>query len=93
LTFFAAGRVMTGLLVLLMQASLVLWPAAYSMARQLNESSAIDRILSELAAAYQLPADGVHHPPRKRFRTAEGAGAAPGRAFGASGGRRLRPAA
>ena len=88
LTFFVAGRVMSGLLVLLMQASLVLWPLAIRMAHQLNESSAIDRILNELSAAYKLPAES-HHLARKRLRTLDGA-AQP--SFGASAGR-LRPAA
>ncbi len=67
-TFFSAGKPGAGLATLGMQASLVLWPMAYRMAREFNESSAVDEMLSQLSVTYQLPAHVVMDRPSKRFR-------------------------
>jgi len=55
-TFFAAGRVGGGVLALLLQISLVGWPLAYRMARRSGDDHAVARKLSELSAAYEVPA-------------------------------------
>ncbi len=52
--FFAAGRSLAGVAALLMQISLVLWPAAVRWARQLEEQSGKDRILAELSSQHRL---------------------------------------
>jgi hypothetical protein len=69
-TFFAAGKGLAGAIALLMQASVVLWPVAYRMARQLNEADAVDRKLSELSSTYKLPNHAIFAAPSKRFRQA-----------------------
>jgi hypothetical protein len=71
-TFFAAGRVATGVGTLLMQATLVLWPVAVRMARDFSEGHAVDRMLNQLSTTYQLPAHVVlGRPNSKRFRPAK----------------------
>lgn len=63
-TFFAAGRTGGGLLALLLQISLVGWPLAYRMARQIGDDHAVERKLSELSAAYEVPA-ALRQRPRR----------------------------
>jgi hypothetical protein len=70
-TYFSAGRTGMGVVVLLMQVSLFLWPTAVRLAREYAESHAVDRMLTALSSAYQPPVQPV---PRKRF--------APGVGFG-----------
>jgi len=67
-TFFAAGRGFAGAGLLLMQASIILWPVAYRMARQLNEANAVDMKLNELSSTYKLPNHVRFATPSKRFR-------------------------
>lgn len=65
--FFADRRFMTGTIVLLMQASLLLWPWAVRWARQLNEKTHVDRMLYELSETHRVPVD-PYAMPLKRFR-------------------------
>ncbi len=69
-TFFAAGRGLAGTATLLMQASIILWPVAHRMARQVHEADAVDRKLNELSSAYKLPNHAIFANPSKRFRQA-----------------------
>jgi len=67
--FFAAGRTMLGITVLLMQLSVVLWPVASSWARQFVRETQMEKRLDELVRDYRvaLPLDGQ---PSKRFAAA-----------------------
>jgi hypothetical protein len=67
--FFAAGRPKLGVIALLMQLSLVLWPLASDWARQFARDSDLEKRLDELVRDYRLPADHPHLP-KKRFATA-----------------------
>ncbi len=67
--FFRAGRVFSGIGVLLLQLSLVFWPVASRMARGMNEQSGVERLLAELSERHRLPAD-PYGKPAKRFRQA-----------------------
>jgi hypothetical protein len=67
--FFRAGRFLPGVGVLLMQLSLVFWPAAIRMARGMNEQSGVERLLAELSERHRLPLD-PYGKPAKRFRQA-----------------------
>ncbi len=68
-TFFAAGQTGTGVLTLLMQLSLVLWPTAAGMARQFAEDSGRQRLLFELSERHRQTADPYAHAVKK-FRQA-----------------------
>jgi hypothetical protein len=65
--FFAQGRVASGLLALLMQVSLVLWPAATRWARSAIEKSGVEKFLAELAAENHVKPD-PYAQPTKKFR-------------------------
>jgi hypothetical protein len=67
--FFRAGRVVPGIGVLLLQLSLIFWPVANRMARELNERSGVERLLAELSERHRPPADH-YAKPKKRFRQA-----------------------
>lgn len=67
--FFNEGRFFVGLVVLLMQVSLVFWPLAIRWARNLHERSGVERMLYELSETHRLPAD-PYAAPMKRFRQA-----------------------
>jgi hypothetical protein len=66
-SFFSEGRVFLGFVVLAMQLSLVLWPAAARWARRSVERSGVDRLLAELSDAYALPVDPYQNV-HKKFR-------------------------
>jgi hypothetical protein len=59
-TFFAAGRPLSGLLNLAMQLSILFWPAAIASARRFNEARGIERLLNIFSTAYEVQ-------PRKTF--------------------------
>lgn len=68
-SFFASGRMVLGLLALVMQMSLVLWPLASKWARGTVDQSNIERMLAELSEANRVPVD-PYAQPLKRFRQA-----------------------
>jgi hypothetical protein len=70
LTFFAAGRVVPGLLTLLMQMTVLFWPVAARMAREFDEARGLERMLSEISQSYKLP-DSHHARARRSFRPAD----------------------
>jgi hypothetical protein len=68
-SFFSTGRVVLGLLALVMQVSLVFWPLATKWARGMVDQSNIERMLAELSEANRVPVD-PYAQPMKRFRQA-----------------------
>lgn len=66
-TFFAAGRFLTGLLVTFLQLTVLLWPFASRMAREFNETREIERMLKEISHSYKIP-DHQWVSSRRRFR-------------------------
>ena len=65
--FFAEGQILKGLVALLMQLSLVLWPLAARWAGRAAEHSGVEKLLAELARTHRAPAD-PYAPPAKKFR-------------------------
>jgi hypothetical protein len=65
--FFAERRFAAGIVVLLMQMSLLLWPWAVRRARQLRERANVERVLAQLSETHRAPVD-PHALPMKRFR-------------------------
>ena len=63
-TFFSAGETRLGLVALLMQLSLVLWPEAVRRARAFAEARGVQRMLDEFSQAHQKP----EAAPTKSFR-------------------------
>jgi hypothetical protein len=63
--FFADGRVLQGVLALLMQLTLVLWPVAAIWAKQTGESSGMEKALADLAQEHKLD---PYARPAKKFR-------------------------
>ncbi len=66
--FFSAGRTKLGVITLLMQLSLVLWPLASDWARQFARDTDLEKRLDELVKDYRLPTAHLHQP-KKRFAT------------------------
>lgn len=62
LSFFSAGQTGNGFLALLMQASLVFWPAAARWSRDSQERENIEHMLEELSDTYR-PAVGMAAEP------------------------------
>jgi hypothetical protein len=69
-TFFSAGRGAAGLLNLLMQATIVLWPLAYIWARHFNRADGVRRVLTDFSQTYEIPRS-AHVRPSRRFRQAD----------------------
>ncbi len=65
--FFAEGQPLKGLVALLMQISLILWPLASHWAGRTAEHSGVERLLAELSRTHRPPAD-PYAPPAKKFR-------------------------
>jgi len=63
--FFARGQVSMGIITLLMQLSIVLWPVASRWASKTTKSSGLERMLAELSETHKLPIG--HFQPKKRF--------------------------
>jgi hypothetical protein len=63
--FFARGQVSMGIVTLLMQLSIVLWPTASRWASKSSQSHGVDRMLAELSEAHKIPLG--HFQPKKRF--------------------------
>jgi hypothetical protein len=68
-TFFGEGRTAMGVLVLLLQATLVFWPLAARLARRETERTGIEELLNELSEANRKPEDAYRYAD-KRFRQA-----------------------
>ncbi|WP_297368068.1 hypothetical protein [Acidocella sp.] len=66
--FFADGRTAAGIMALLMQLTLVLWPFAARWATQAHERQRIERLLDELSEANIPTIDPYARAPRKKFR-------------------------
>ena len=66
-SFFHERRIFLGVVALLMQLSLVLWPAASRLARASDKHSGMEKMLAELSEANRTPAD-PYSRPTKKFR-------------------------
>jgi len=66
-TFFSEGRWGAGVAALLMQASIVLWPAASRWAHQSQERESIEKMLNELSETH-CTAQVKYRENGKRFR-------------------------
>lgn len=63
--FFADGRPVAGVLALLLQATLVLWPVAARWAFVSRERLGIERLLGELSETNRLAVDPYGMTPKK----------------------------
>jgi len=66
-SFFAAGRAVAGIVTLLMQLSLIFWPAAAIWARRASNNPEVDRKLAEFAEVHKVD---PYAKPAKKFRQA-----------------------
>jgi len=66
LTFFKAGKAVSGLTNLAMQLSVVLWPSASRQSQEFNERRGVEMLLGQLSETYKVPM--AHLAPAKRFR-------------------------
>jgi hypothetical protein len=66
-SFFTEGRILAGVVALLMQLSLVFWPAAARWARATDEQSGMEKRLAELSEAHRTQID-PYSTPTKKFR-------------------------
>jgi len=65
-TFFKAGKVLSGAIALLMQLSVLLWPAAVAWARENEEQAAINALLADYALKYPVPMSVLVDQMRRR---------------------------
>lgn len=63
--FFADGRPVAGVIALLLQATLILWPVAARWAFVAHERVGIERLLGELSETNRLEADPYGTVPKK----------------------------
>jgi len=66
-SFFSAGRPAFGIITLLMQLSLIFWPAAAIFARRAGSNPDVDRKLAEFAEVHKVD---PYAKPAKKFRQA-----------------------
>jgi len=66
--FFMEGRFGFALVLTLLQATIVFWPLALSLARRHMERRGVERLLAELAAAHRPTFEDAM--PMKSFRKA-----------------------
>jgi hypothetical protein len=66
-SFFTAGRAVAGIVALLMQLTLVFWPAAAIWARRAANNPDVDRKLAEFAEVHKVD---PYMKPAKKFRQA-----------------------
>jgi hypothetical protein len=66
-SFFTEGRIFAGITALLMQLSLVFWPAAARWAKVADEQSGMEKMLAELSETHRAPVD-PYSRPTKKFR-------------------------
>jgi len=69
LTFFKAGKAMSGLTNLAMQLSVVLWPSASRLSQEFNDRRGVEILLEQLSETYKVPV--AHMAPSKRFRKSD----------------------
>jgi hypothetical protein len=67
--YFSEGLRLKGVFNLVMQLTLVLWPAAYASARRFKKAVDLELALSDIAATYRVPI-GHYAKSRKRFHQA-----------------------
>jgi hypothetical protein len=63
--FFARGQVGMGIVTLLMQITIVLWPVAASMAGKTSSAENVDSVLAQLSETHKVPMG--HIKPKKTF--------------------------
>lgn len=68
--FFSAGHLVSGILALLMQLSLIFWPRAASWARRFEDRFEVERMLQQLAKQHRVKPDPYAQPPKKFRRAA-----------------------
>jgi len=68
--FFEAGLIGQGILVLLLQLSLVFWPLAVRRARHFQECAGVQRLLDAFSQSHHARS-GPYAEPVKRFRQRE----------------------
>jgi hypothetical protein len=68
LTFFKAGKSVSGVTNLAMQMSLVFWPQAARQSQEFSERRGVELMLEQFSETYKVPTG--HLPPTKRFRPA-----------------------
>jgi hypothetical protein len=68
-SFFATGRYVAGIIALLLQLTLVMWPLAVKWARGQHEQTNIERMLAALSETHRVPVD-PYAQPLKTFRKA-----------------------
>lgn len=66
-SFFAEGRVFAGTIALLMQSSLILWPAAARWAQVTDDQSGVEKMLAELSETHRAQVS-PYPAPTKKFR-------------------------
>jgi hypothetical protein len=66
-TFFKAGKTVSGIIALLMQLSVVFWPAAVAWAQEYEHQTAIASALADYATKYPVPMSVL--VDQYRFRT------------------------
>jgi len=66
--FFNDGRLLFGLILLVLQVTIIFWPLAISIARRQVNRLGVERLLAELSDAYR-PASAAG-APGKSFRKA-----------------------
>jgi hypothetical protein len=66
--FFSDGRLTFAMILVMLQATIIFWPLAVSMARRHIERLGVERLLAELADTHR-PISGVELPT-KSFRKA-----------------------
>ncbi len=66
-SFFTAARPVAGMAALIMQLTLVFWPAAAIWARRAGSNPDVDRKLAEFAEVHKVD---PYTKPAKRFRQA-----------------------
>jgi len=66
-SFFNEGRLFLGILALLMQVTLILWPVAAQWANKTAERSGVEKLLAELSETHRRNID-PYAVPTKKFR-------------------------
>ena len=64
-SFFEKVRILLGVVALLMQMTIVLWPLAARMARDTDERFSVEKLLDELSDTHRAPAEPFTRAPRK----------------------------
>jgi len=68
IAFFKGGKVQSGVIALLMQLSVLFWPAAVAWAREYEHQTAISSLLADYASKYPVPMSVLVDQYRPRTR-------------------------